>query len=252
MKMTLKQFCANCVMLAGAVTALTGAAKSVIDLVPKGCVSQKTVAYYNPNSKYLPKPPPPPSPRNIKTNEPVPPPPPPVVRKESQGLWWSLGPALLLLGFLVAWLGKRMKRVNAVKPILLLLLFASPAVAKEKYGSAVAVINNVYDGDTLTVTIENWPPVIGEHIGVRLYGVDTRELHSGGIVAKQFVQSLLPEGAEVVLFDIQRDKYFRILARVGYNCKKQICQDLSTTLITEKYAVPYFGETKTKFPKEIK
>lgn len=36
-KTTLKKFCANCVMVAGAVTALTGAVKSVVELIPPGC-----------------------------------------------------------------------------------------------------------------------------------------------------------------------------------------------------------------------
>lgn len=136
--------------------------------------------------------------------------------------------------------------------LLLLLFLAIPALAKENYGSVDAVVYKVHDGDTLVVVVKDWPPVIGDRIGVRVYGIDTRELNKGGEVAKRFVQALLSEGAEIVLSDIQRDKYFRILARVGYNCKKRVCQDLSTTLLTEKYAVPYFGETKMRFPKEIK
>lgn len=142
--------------------------------------------------------------------------------------------------------------------LLAALLFSIPAGAKDKtYGSAIATVSSVHDGDTITVNVEDWPTVIGEKVGVRVYGIDTREMKDGGNVAKQFVKSLIPDGSEVLLSDIQRDKYFRILARIGYNCKgiktkQPICQDLSTTLLEQKYAVPYFGATKSKFSKEIK
>jgi endonuclease YncB( thermonuclease family) len=100
---------------------------------------------------------------------------------------------------------------------------------------------------------------LGDHVGVRVYGVDTREMKGGGggENAKKFVKALLPEGTEILLFDLRRDKYFRILSRIGYSCsdihtKNPICQDLSTKLIEESYAVPYFGDKKKGFTKEIK
>lgn len=42
-KLTLKKLCANCVMLAGAITALTGAFKSVVEVIPPGCTSKPAV-----------------------------------------------------------------------------------------------------------------------------------------------------------------------------------------------------------------
>ncbi|WP_372809511.1 thermonuclease family protein, partial [Litorivivens sp.] len=37
-------------------------------------------------------------------------------------------------------------------------------------------IVGVYDGDTIRVRIDNWPPIIGEAIGVRINGIDTPEI----------------------------------------------------------------------------
>ena len=143
--------------------------------------------------------------------------------------------------------------------LLVLLLCPSPVFAIEKdYGSAIATVVSVYDGDTITVNLNGeWPPLIAEKIGVRVYGVDTRELREGGRPAKAFVESLIPVGSTVHLSNILRDKYFRIVALVGYDCEdlnieSPMYSDLSLTLIKHKFAVPYDGGTKTQFPKDIK
>jgi len=141
----------------------------------------------------------------------------------------------------------------------LLLLPASLYTAEKNYGSAMATVVSIYDGDTLTVNLDEdvWPPLIGEKIGVRVFGVDTRELREGGLPAKAFVQALIPVGSTVYLSKILRDKYFRIVAKVGYNCtdlelENPLCSDLSLTLIKHKFALPYDGGTKSKFPEDIK
>lgn len=150
-----------------------------------------------------------------------------------------------------------------MKKILILalgiLLLPSLIHAGDKdYGSAIATVVSVYDGDTITVNLNGeWPPLIAEKIGVRVYGVDTRELREGGRPAKAFVESLIPVGSTVHLSNILRDKYFRIVARVGYNCEDldiepPMCSDLSLTLIKHKFAIPYDGGTKASFPKDIK
>ena len=148
------------------------------------------------------------------------------------------------------------------KLTLILALMSLPVLlqAGEKtYGSAIATVVSIYDGDTITVNLdeETWPPLIGEKIRVRVFGVDTRELREGGLPAKAFVQALIPVGSTVYLSKILRDKYFRIVAKVGYNCtdlelENPLCSDLSLTLIKHKFALPYDGGTKSKFPEDIK
>jgi endonuclease YncB( thermonuclease family) len=141
------------------------------------------------------------------------------------------------------------------------LLLGSQAVAEEKeYGSIWATVVKVYDGDTLTVNVEKWPPILGENLGVRVFGVDTREMSEGGVVAKEYVKKLIPDGSTICLSHILRDKYFRVVARVGYDCAPVLdeknpcdsCKDLSRTLLKNKYALPYDGGTKSEFPEDIK
>lgn len=130
---------------------------------------------------------------------------------------------------------------------------------KKTYGNIEAMVIEVHDGDTIKVLIPSWPTVIGDGIGVRVYGVDCRELKSGATAAKDTVKKWIPEGSKIWLFGVRRDKYFRLLASVGYNCKKDktdpdeiICTDLAEELLDHKLAVPYFGEKKTEIPTSVK
>jgi endonuclease YncB( thermonuclease family) len=143
----------------------------------------------------------------------------------------------------------------------LVIYWASTCYAsgKKTYGDVEAIVVEVHDGDTLKVRVDSWPPIIGDGIGVRVYGVDCRELKSGSLIAKDSVKRWIPEGSKVWLSGLRRDKYFRILASVGYNCvtdvdmpEEQTCTDLATELLSNKLAVPYFGEAKKVFPETIK
>ena len=37
-------------------------------------------------------------------------------------------------------------------------------------------VSSIYDGDTLRVTIRDWPAVAGQRVPVRVYGIDTPEM----------------------------------------------------------------------------
>ena len=133
------------------------------------------------------------------------------------------------------------------------------AAGKRTYGDVQATVIEVHDGDTLKVRVDSWPAIIGDGIGVRVYGVDCRELKSGAVVAKDVVKKWITEGSTVWLFGLRRDKYFRILASVGFDCVPSeedpdsvSCTDLAEELLLNKLAVPYFGDRKKDFPKEIK
>jgi micrococcal nuclease len=83
-----------------------------------------------------------------------------------------------------------------------------------------AVVEDVYDGDTVTLTID-----LGMHVHlrrqkVRLIGIDAPEVRgdsrAAGLTARDFLRSLLPVGAAVVV-ETEKDraeKYGRWLARI--------------------------------------
>ena len=128
-----------------------------------------------------------------------------------------------------------------------LLLFSLDSFAEDTFGD----FNNVqfdhnYDADTINVNIPNVPSMIGDKIGVRIYGIDTPEIKGHclkeiqiAVKAKEYVTLKLKNAKQIDLKNIRRDKYFRILADVYYD---NIL--LSNDLIKLKYARPYFGDTK--------
>lgn len=112
-------------------------------------------------------------------------------------------------------------------------------------GVHVSQVVSVYDGDTFKVDIEGWPAIIGDDISVRIMGIDTPEIRgtSGfekemALAAKQQLKDLLSKNT-IYLYDLQRDKYFRILAGV-----KAGNIDVAERLIDIGLAKRYFGETK--------
>lgn len=79
----------------------------------------------------------------------------------------------------------------------------------------------VRDGDTFVINIENVPDVFGKEIAVRIRGIDTPELNDKreeirkiSIQAKEELEKLLTSGEKVILYNLGRDKYFRLLASV--------------------------------------
>lgn len=111
----------------------------------------------------------------------------------------------------------------------------------------VRVIRN-YDADTITVEVPGVHPLIGHSIGVRVAGIDTPEIKgknacekSKAAEAQRYVASLLKRASRVDLYDVRREKYFRILADVRIDG-----ESLSDKLLEKGYAYPYDGGTKAK------
>lgn len=99
----------------------------------------------------------------------------------------------------------------------------------------------VNDGDSITVEIDvlgkPWIPII-----VRVFGIDTPELKdprprfaAKAIAARARLASLC--SGPVTLENVQRDKYFRLLAVV--KCRNQ---DVAKVLLREGHAKPYNGQ----------
>lgn len=115
----------------------------------------------------------------------------------------------------------------------------------DKTFRCVKVLKN-YDGDTLTVDIPGVPALIGKKISVRIFGIDTPEVKTkdrcekeAGRVAKNLVASTLKNAKSVELHNVQRDKYFRILADVMVDGRS-----LKDILLKNNLAYEYDGGTK--------
>lgn len=112
-------------------------------------------------------------------------------------------------------------------------------------------VHHCYDGDTCTVTLNDpfLPPVLGDHVPVRLAGIDTPEIkghcaaeRAMAIRARDFLTARLAAAARVDLVQPARDKYFRLNGRLTADG-----QDLSQALIGAQLARPYDGGTKQPF-----
>jgi micrococcal nuclease len=129
--------------------------------------------------------------------------------------------------------------------IITILLFVSLHVlAKDKnFGNATVLeVTSIYDGDTFRANIEGFPAVIGESMSIRINGVDTPELRGKcdkekqlARLAKQFTVERLRAAKSIVLKNIKRGKYFRLIADVYVD---------GVNLGEQGHAVTYIGKTK--------
>ena len=128
---------------------------------------------------------------------------------------------------------------------VLLLVPLSVFGADSNYGDlTVTRLVRVYDGDTFYVDIDELHPIIGQKVPIRLRGVDTPEVGRRGKCdeekilgnqARVFVEDRLT-GAKIILLNIDRGKYFRIIADVTYDGV-----DLATELLKAGLGRKYDG-----------
>jgi endonuclease YncB( thermonuclease family) len=112
-------------------------------------------------------------------------------------------------------------------------------------GNPQVYLVSIHDGDTITVDIVNWPPIIGHHIPIRIKGIDTPEMNdkservrSLAIASKEFLESKISKSS-LQIHNLERDKYFRISADVyadGTN--------VGNLLLKKGFAKPYDGGKK--------
>ncbi|MFK7823593.1 MAG: thermonuclease family protein [Oligoflexales bacterium] len=135
--------------------------------------------------------------------------------------------------------------------ITFLLIFPSPALAKESCShspssfSCVEYVRN-YDADTITVNIPAIHPLLGNKISIRVAGVDSPELRSKKACEKQlayeardYVRDILTKANSIDLKNLERGKYFRIVAEVYIDGVS-----LANMLLDQGYAYPYDGGKK--------
>lgn len=113
----------------------------------------------------------------------------------------------------------------------------------------VAVFHGCYDGDTCTVSLADPPPLFGDHITVRLAGIDTPAMKgtceaekAAARQAQAFTQELMVQAQRIELEEPRRDKYFHILARVMADG-----QEVAQELVKAGLAGPYDGGKKGRW-----
>jgi endonuclease YncB( thermonuclease family) len=117
----------------------------------------------------------------------------------------------------------------------------------------ISEVLRVYDGDTFYCDIDIWPSILGENIGIRIRGIDTPEIRGSSAEVKllaQFVRNyardIICSAERLVLTNISRGKYFRVIADV--ECDGV---DLASVLLEKGYALPYDGGTKPEWTAEL-
>jgi micrococcal nuclease len=126
-------------------------------------------------------------------------------------------------------------------------LFAQSCEHSKSTFSCVKYVKN-YDADTITVDIPGVHPIIGDNISVRVSGIDAPEIRGHGPCekeasrnAKRLVENLLKKAKRIDLLNVDKDKYFRLLADV-----KVDGVDLKSLLLKNNLAYQYAGGTKEK------
>ena len=106
--------------------------------------------------------------------------------------------------------------------IITVLLISSQIQAAPQYDTVtVSKVISVYDGDTFRVNIDSLPPIVGKNIAIRVNGVDAPEIRGKcqyekdlALKARDFVRVKLANAKEIKLTNLQRGKYFRVVASV--------------------------------------
>jgi len=128
---------------------------------------------------------------------------------------------------------------------ILFFIVSSNLLAEDSVFDSVEYVRN-YDGDTIVVNLKDVPSVFGDNLPVRLAGIDTAEINSkddceaqSAKESRDLVEFLLMFSQNINLKNIERDKYFRVVAKVYVDGL-----DLSDFLLKRRLAVPYDGGTK--------
>ncbi len=143
---------------------------------------------------------------------------------------------------------KTLKTILMCSVVFVSLIFIVAAKQQQSYGHIfVDEIVRVYDGDTFYCNISQWPDILGDNIGIRVNGIDTPEMRGSppevkalANLAKSIVYDRLTTADTVILKNIKRGKYFRVVADVEYDGK-----DLAEELIKAGLAKKYDGGKKS-------
>jgi len=100
----------------------------------------------------------------------------------------------------------------------------NPLIGKVCHKVEVTTLLRVHDGDTFYVNINSFPPLLGNDIGIRIRGIDAPEIKSKvdaeckrALMAKHVASSSLYGAKKIVLKNLTRGKYFRLIADVYFD-----------------------------------
>lgn len=135
-------------------------------------------------------------------------------------------------------------------PLLVLLVlwpFSLAAEARTIFEFDQVVYHTCYDGDTCMVSLPGVHPFFGDHILIRIDGIDTPEIKGKcereqrlARDARDFLRDVMQKASNLRLINVHRDKYFRIDATVLADGV-----DVAELMISKGYAVQYDGGNKT-------
>ncbi len=133
--------------------------------------------------------------------------------------------------------------VSIKNNLLLFVLTIATLLPIGAHALKVSKVVSVYDGDTLRVDIDGYPDVVGKNMPVRIRGIDTPEIRGKcpeekalAKKSRDFLRLKLAEAKEIELLDVDRGKYFRLLASVYVDGKS-----VGKLLISEGMARAYDG-----------
>lgn len=145
-----------------------------------------------------------------------------------------------------------MKKYFLILFFIFILIFNFNLEAQNNYNdyTQLKVLTNVqvirvYDGDTFFCNIPYLHFLIGSNISVRIRGIDTAEIRGGTAETKALAQKSkealikLFENRTITLYNLNRDKYFRILADV-----KADDIEVKEYMVKNGYAKKYDGDKK--------
>lgn len=134
--------------------------------------------------------------------------------------------------------------------LMLLMAFSGfvLAIDEKEYGDVlISEVHSVYDGDTIRVSIQEFPEILGENIGIRLAGIDAPEMKDNrpkvkalALQARNALRQKIEKGHVIKLKRMRRDKYFRIVGDLEVDG-----ENMSTYLIHKGLAKPYDGGHKS-------
>jgi micrococcal nuclease len=139
-------------------------------------------------------------------------------------------------------------RLMVTVAIAIALSCGLSASAETSWTFERVIYHTCYDGDTCMISLPGVHPLFGDHIPVRLLGIDTPEMKGHcewekqlARAARDFLRDRLAAAKEIHLIQSSRgDKYFRILGRLVADG-----QDVSQALLDAHLALAYNGGTKT-------
>ena len=138
--------------------------------------------------------------------------------------------------------------------LVIVLIFSSSVSAQSTNQPSdylVCGLMLVYKEDTFRANINELPDIVGKNIAIRILGIDTPEIKGKckkektlAIKARDFARKALFNAEVVIVKNLKRDKYFRLLADVYFDNT-----NLASALLENGLAVSYSGKKKSSWCK---